>query len=277
MIAAAGESLTGALVGLARLDTPTPYVLAVASALLFGAGAVFGHYFDRAADESHRPERPLPGGRVEPKTAWQLGWALLGTGVLLCLAGGPRSLVAGIGLALIVALHASVTKSMWGAGFLTIGLARGANVLLGLSASQFGLARSPAAALPVLLYALGWAILRGSRQPNAPPSAGLVALLHLGASASVVLYLSLSQFNTRLDAVPFFLAALALAFPRFISAVGDPRRGPALEAVQYGFLGLTLLEAALAAGYAGSLGGVLVAFLCVPLYSALKRWPITLP
>lgn len=277
MLAAAGGSLAGALVGLARVDTPAPYLLALAAALLLGAGAAFGHYFDRKADETRAPDRPLPAGRVEPRAAWQLGWTLLVTGGLLCLGGGVRSLVAGIALTLVVTLHASVTKSVWGAGFLTIGLARGATLLLGLSASQFGLARSAAAALPVLLYTLGWAILRGSRQRNAPPSAGLVALVHFAASASVFVYLSLSQFNYRFDAIPFFVAALGLTFPRFVGAVADPRRGPTLEAVQYGFLGLTLVEAALTGGYAGAGGAILVAFLCVPMFYALKRWPITLP
>lgn len=279
VVSAAAEALAAALIGDAPLREPKALVLAAASGLLFGAGAIFGHYFDRTADAARDPERPLTSGRVEPQRAWSLGWVLLLSGAALAAAAGRGSLVVATGLALVIVLYAAVTKGIWGAGFLTLGAARGLNVLLGLTAADLNADRYWALALvaiPVMLYTVGWAVLRGTRQRGAPPSSGLVGLLHIVAGVSALLYQAVTQFSYRGDATPFLVLFLALAFPRFVTAVADPRRPQVLEAVQYGFLCLTLLEATLAAGYAGAAAGLLPALACIPLYRALKKWPVSL-
>ena len=67
------------------------------------------------------------------------------------------------------------------------------------------------------------------------------------------------------------VAAAALALPRWVRAVGDPRPAVVLEAVQWGFLGATLLEASFVAGAAGFTYGLLVA-LCVAAAACLWVW-----
>src|SRR4051812_29739413 len=182
VLSAAAEALAGAFAGGAPPDSFRPYLLAICSALIFASGAVFGHYFDRAVDAARAPERPLPAGRVPAQQAWSMGGTLLITGVGLTALMGLRSAGLACGVAVLVVLYAAAAKSVWGAGFGVLAAARGANVLLGLPAAQYGLLRSWPAALPVLLWALGWAILRASRKASAPPITGFVALLHFVAS-----------------------------------------------------------------------------------------------
>jgi 4-hydroxybenzoate polyprenyltransferase len=275
-VAAAAESLTGALAANTPLNSPAPYLLAFVSALLFAAGSAFGHYFDRENDAKRRPERPLPAGRIDPGLTWRLALMLLGLGILLPLLVSQTSGLAGIGVALAVVLYAAVAKNSWGAGFLVLGIARSLNLVLGLTAWEGGVDRLMLAALPVLLHAIGWALLRACRQPGAPPNTGFVALLHLGAGASALLYQIGSRFAYRLDAIPFLLLYLGFTFPPVVNAVLEPRRPLVATATQYSFLGLTMLEATLAAGYDGIASGLIVALLGGLVFSLLRRWPVSL-
>src|SRR5689334_2965042 len=95
IVSAAAEAFAGACLAGAYLGSVRPYVVTLASVLLFGAGSLFGHYFDRNADAQRDPDRPLPAGRVNPAAAWKLGWALLAAGMLLSLLGGRDSGAAG--------------------------------------------------------------------------------------------------------------------------------------------------------------------------------------
>jgi 4-hydroxybenzoate polyprenyltransferase len=272
VVSAAAEGLAGAVLCLGTPVGWKPYLLALASALLFGAGSLFSHNFDRPVDAVHRPERPLPAGRLDAGLVWRLALTMLVAGAALPGLLGRAPALAAVGVALLVALYAALGKSLWGVGFAILGAARGLNLLLGLTADPLAMHHYVAAAVPVALYAAGWAVLRASRQPGAPPSTGLVALLHLAAGTALCLY----QSYYRLDPVPFFLVLLGLTFPRFVRAMLDPRRPQVLEAVQYGFIGLTLLEATLVAGQVGVLAAACVALACLPLYAALRKWPILL-
>jgi hypothetical protein len=275
VISAAAECLAGGFIAGAQLGDLRLYPLALGAALIFAAGSLLGHFFDRTADARHFPERPLPSGRVRASEVWRVGLALLVLGVALSAAGGRDSLLAGVAVALVVAVHASLTKSIWGPGFITTGLARAANLLLGMTAAGEVLRFAPAA-LPVVLYATGWAVLRASRQPGAPFSTVFVAALHLVAGVAAALYLGGQLYVRWLDALPFLLLLFGLVFPRLVAALADPRRPAALEAVQYGFLGLLLLEAALAAGHSGFYYGAVVGLGAAGARLALGKWPLTL-
>lgn len=276
LVSAAAECLAGALVGGASLDSPRLYGVVLASVLLFAAGALFGHFFDRAPDEKLHPDRPLPSGRIAQRAVSRAGWLLLLTGTAMApLAAGRDAALAGVGVGLMVAVYASLAKNVWGFGFLTLAAARGLNLLLGLSAGPDGLGGQSVLAVPVLLYAAGWAVTRTARQPGAAPATAFMGLLHVGAGLAVLLYYVVST-GYRLDALPFLLLCFGLALPRFVSAAIEPRQSRVAEAVQYGFLGLTLLEATLAGAFAGIRAGILVAFFCLPLYATLRKWPISL-
>ena len=276
VLSAVAECLAGACLSRAPLGTPQPYLLALASGLLFAAGSTFSYYFAQVAAHAHQRGRPRETGAYPSGEAWRVGWGLLLAGAVLPASGGSRAALAGIGVALLLVVYAAVTRSEWGSGFLTFGAARGVNFLLGLSAEPNGISHYGLTAVAVAVYATGWAVLRSSRQPGAPPTTPFVALVHLVGGVVVVLYQGLRGPFYWIDSLPFLLVLLSLTFPRFVSAVMEGRHLKVAEAVQYGFLGLALLEATLAAGYAGALAGAVVAALCVPLYFALRRWPIPL-
>jgi hypothetical protein len=273
-LSAAGEIMAGAFIGGATLTDWRLYLLSASGGLLFAAGTAFQFFFEHAKPvvpgvtrEAPRPELPL---------AWRAGLAALLLGVLLAAPALQFSAAAAVVTALLLVVHAAVTRTVWGAGFATAGAARGMNLILGMTAMTAGLERHWKVALPVMVYAMGWEVLRSARQPGAPSSTALVALLHLVGAVALALF----QANTGpfywQDALPFLLLLIVLAFPRFVRAVMMVGSAPVAEAVQYGLMGLLLLEATLAAGYSGLLHGLLVAALLAPLYYLLRRWPVPL-
>jgi hypothetical protein len=276
ILAAAAEALAGAYVAGLEFSAPAPYVLAAAAALLFAAGGVFSAYFDRIAASARNPFATRPEGETPVGVLWRVGWTALLLGTALPALVGRPSVLAAIGVALLVVLYAAVTREIWGAGFLTQGAARGANFTMGLTAYPEVVGQLGAAAIPVALFAVALAVARHSRQPGAPPTTSFVAVVHAVAALSVLLFLGAGEFYYRLDALPFLFGTLVLTLPRLVKLVQDPRRPAAVEALQYGFLALTVGEATLAAGYAGFRAGFLVVLFCVPLVLALKRWPVRL-
>jgi 4-hydroxybenzoate polyprenyltransferase len=100
---------------------------------------VWNDWFDRAVDARERPSRPLPSGRVAPRTAVRLGSGLLAAGVAFAgLAGLTAEGWSAVPLLLSVAVAAAVLLyDGWlkrtAAGPVGMGLCRFLNVLLGLS------------------------------------------------------------------------------------------------------------------------------------------------
>jgi hypothetical protein len=278
MISAAGESFAGALLALGALLDYRAFLAAFASALLFGGGAAFTAYFRLTTQpEATRARTPL--SRLDAAdltlTRW-LGWGLLLPGLLLAAAAGQQALVMATGVAVALMLYAAVTKPVWGIAFLNIAAARGLNFLLGISVLEGAVFRHGALALPIVFYAAGWAVLRASRQPGTPPTTGFIALLHLTGAVGILMYQAVNSFFRWTDALAFLVLFLGLTFPRFVRGTMEPRRAFVFEAVQYGFVGITLLAATLAAGQHGVYFGLVTAAFGLPVYAALHRWPISL-
>lgn len=265
-------ALAGALLAGAGFRDWRLYPVVVGAVLLHAAGSAFTRFFSTAQPQPG-PERRLSD---EAQTAWKLGWMTLVPGAALPALAGRSASLAAIGVALLLVLYASVTRTSWGPGFATFGAARGLTLVLGMTVAASGVQNYWNVALPVLLYAMGWDVLRSARQPGAPGSTALVALAHLVGAVSLALYQAAWAYFHWIDAFVLLILLLAVAFPRFVSAVMLIGTPPVFQAVQFGLLGEVLLVAALAAGYNDLLPGLAVAAAALPLYQTLGRWPVPL-
>lgn len=114
--------------------------LAIASASLYLSGMVLNDYFDRDIDQTERPERPIPSGRISAGFARGLGGSLLIvgvvagwlTGMLTTDASARCGVVATVLAAMIVLYDALLKRTPLGP--LAMGGCRLLNVLLGMSA-----------------------------------------------------------------------------------------------------------------------------------------------
>lgn len=161
LLSVPGDPWAGlALASLANGRDPSPlaFILTgLASLCLYAAGLILNDLHDEEADRIHRPERPLPSGRVPRLAAARLGTALGTLGVVLTLPLGRAAFLTALLLAALVAAYNLQFKGHRLNASICMGLCRGVSLLLGAAAAGFGFAPLAAAAgLTVYIGAVTW-------------------------------------------------------------------------------------------------------------------------
>ncbi|MEM7796441.1 MAG: UbiA-like protein EboC [Cyanobacteria bacterium P01_C01_bin.118] len=232
---------------------PTNFVslgwLLLATTGLYGGGVVFNDVFDADLDAEERPERPIPSGRASLTEAICLGTVLLVLGILAAaqvswLSAGLASFIA------IAALsYDAIAKHNPFLGPLNMGLCRGANLLLGVSALPLAVQeRWYLALIPIVYIAAITTISRGEVH-GGQRSTGILALLMLGTVIGGILGLSLLPNYALLNMLPFAGLFIVLVVPEFVRAALNPTADQIRGAVKAGILCLIILDAAIAAGF----------------------------
>lgn len=251
----AGFAASGVVIGVSGLaDASAAAELAwllVATTGLYGGGVVLNDVFDAELDARERPERPIPSGRVPRTQAAALGAALLLLGVAAAAQVGVLSAILAAAIAALAVCYDAVGKHASWLGPLNMGACRGGNLLLGMSAAPAALGVLwPLALIPVAYIAAITAVSRGEVHGGARRTGwlavGLIALV-----AGSLLLLGLAESYEVPGALPFLvLFGGAVGLP-FVRAARDPRPERIRRAVKVGVLALILLNATLAAGFAG--------------------------
>jgi geranylgeranylglycerol-phosphate geranylgeranyltransferase len=120
--------------------------LAAVSAMLIASGGnSLNDYYDYEIDKINRPQRPLPAGLLQPKTAVYLGYLWIALGLVLAYFIGIKPLVLALAVSILLWLYAARGKRMGLAGNLTVALVCGlAFVYGGLTVENVGLSLFPA-------------------------------------------------------------------------------------------------------------------------------------
>ena len=234
---------------------------------LYGGGIVFNDVFDADLDRVERPERPIPRGDASVRGSSILAALLLAVGVL---SAAQVSVLSAIIAAVVAAL--AVLYNAWGKhqllfGPINMGLCRGGNLLLGVSAIP---ATVPTlwflSLIPIIYIAAITMISRGEVHGGHRAALwGGVGMYSLVIAGLLALAITVSVSVEVV--IPFLLLFGFLIYPPLVKAlrVGEPRYiGLAVKA---GVLSLIVLDAALAAVFAGWLYGV-----CVLLLLPVSRW-----
>ncbi len=254
----AGAAAAGSVAGL-------PWLLP-ATAALYAGGVVLNDVLDAALDARERPERPIPSGRAGRTGAAALGAGLLALGLLLAALASAASLAVAAGIVAAVLLYDAWAKHRPLAGPLTMGLCRGLNLLLGVSAVPAALAVLwPLALIPIAYIAAITAISRGEVHGGGRR----LGWLAVGLVAAVLVALTtvaLAGPQPAWAVLPFVALFAGRVLPPFVRAAHAPRPALIGAAVRAGVLSLILLDAALAAAFAGPLYGAAV----------LALWPVSL-
>ena len=130
---------------------------ACSSLLLYCAGLLANDYFDLEEDRRERPNRPLPSGRVQPRSAIlvALSLALGGIGAAYFAGGESTALTAAV-LAGVVFFYDAIGKRIPVLGPLNMGACRGLSALVGAMAAAEGCLHS--VRLETLFPAAGFAV-----------------------------------------------------------------------------------------------------------------------
>lgn len=270
LFTAAGDIFAGyLLVTRGGVSWPHLSALVAASVCLYAGGVVLNDYFDREVDRVERPERPIPSGRVSPDAVLGIGLSLLGLGCLFAVAAGAASGGAAALLAGCILLYDARGKRIPYVGGVNMGMCRFLNVCLGASGAAgptlevwLGLVL-PVAAI-VLVYIAAVTVLSagevwgGNRRVAGGVFATLVAVI------GAVIWMARTG---RLDD-PAYLPFLAVFAAATLFVVGRVIREPSAwnirRAIKTCVLSLILLDAAIVAGVAGPVLGLVVAGLMIP-------------
>jgi 4-hydroxybenzoate polyprenyltransferase len=266
------------LAGYAASGAAEPWRLAsllVATTGLYGGGIVFNDVFDARLDAVERPERPIPSGLVSLRGASVLGGLLLAAGVLAAYVCSPLSGAVALATAASAIVYDSVGKHHSLIGPFNMGLCRGLNLLLGLTAaSQIDWARAPLA-LVTLCYIAGITSLSRGEVRGGTQTAASIAAGWLGVGLIVLIALASSHRPSLLAVAPFFLLLLLRIAPPFWQAFHTLEPQKIRIAVRAGILSLIVLDAGLAALFGGFWYGLATLALYLPAMLLAKSFAVT--
>ncbi|MDZ7967462.1 MAG: UbiA-like protein EboC [Nostoc sp. DedSLP03] len=235
--------------------------LLLATTGLYGGGIVFNDVFDAELDAKERPNRAIPSGRVSRQNATLLGSILFAIGIIAAFQVSLLSAAIATFITLSCLLYNSLAKHHPFFGPLNMGLCRGSNLLLGVSAVPEIIGeRWYLALIPVLYIAAITAISQGEVH-GGKKITGVLALLLIAIVLTAVLALGLLEEYTAIAALPFAIFLAIRILPNFIKAAREPIAENIRNAVRIGVLSLIVLDATIASGFAGLYYGLLVLIL----------------
>ncbi len=286
VVTAAADSLAGWLLAMGTFSEPARWLpLTAASMVLYAAGTTLNDVFDFRIDQSERPNRPLPSGRISRRTAAWCGAIGLVAGPAIAFSSGSTAsgLVATTLAICILAYDAGLKHSAIGPLFM--GGCRGLNVLLGMThAAALGGWAGWSAAIAYGLFVTGITVISRSEVYGGSRT-GLVAglwLQNLAVLGLAAVALQPRQFPAPEPNRPLIpiegILVLALVSIAVNSAASRAIRQPAPELIQKtvktGILSLIWLNVGVVAAVRGVEPACAIAAMWVPAY-LLGRWLYT--
>ena len=249
--------------------------LILATVGLYGGGVVFNDVFDAELDKVERPERPIPSGIVTVKGASALGAILLIGGILAAWQVSALSAILALAVALLALLYDWKGKHHPVLGPINMGACRGGNLLLGVSAVPIAVGQLWFLSLiPIVYISAITMISRGEVHGGDAKAMKGAILLYVIVIAGIVSLALLPHFNVWYS-LPFLLLFAFLIFPPLLKAL--PTKQPALviKAVKAGILALIVMDASIAAGFAGWQYGLAVLLLLPVSIFVARNFAVT--
>jgi 4-hydroxybenzoate polyprenyltransferase len=233
-------------------------LLLLSTACLYAGGVVLNDVFDRHLDQAERPERPIPSGRVPVGAAASLGLGLLALGVGSASLATAVSGVVAAATAGCVLIYDGWGKRQGVIGPVNMGMCRGLNLLLGVSATPVALTDAwPLAFLP-LVYITAVTAVSGGEVHGGRREIAAFALISLSLVLVALLGLALGRNGGSWAGVAFTGVLAWRVLPAFWGAYRTPLPGPIRHAIRTGVLSLVLLDAVIGATYGGAVYSLVI-------------------
>lgn len=242
---------------------------------LYGGGIVFNDVFDAKLDRKERPERPIPSGKASVLSAGILGIILLAIGITAAWQVSTLSGIIALAVAALAVLYDAWGKYQLIFGPVNMGLCRGGNLLLGVSAIPASVQDLWFLALiPIIYIAAITMISRGEvHGGNRKALAG--GIIMYGIIILVLIILSFLSDIVWWQVLPFVLLFSFLIFPPLIKALKKQEPQLIGKAVKAGVLSLIVLNATIASAFAGWVFGVIVLLLLPVSLVIAKKFSVT--
>ena len=264
-----GCAAAGLIVG-SNFDLVPLCWLILATTGLYGGGVVFNDVCDAELDTVERPERPIPSGRASLSGAIALGTSLLLVGIVSAAMVSLLSAILAIAVAVTALLYDKWGKHQTFLGPINMGMCRGGNLLLGVSAIPGAVSDRWYLALIPIIYIMAITAISQGEVHGGNQATGIVAIFLIAIIICSILGLALLPEYSLLVTLPFLSLFTALVLPAFVKAAVDPNPELIQGAVKAGILSLIVLDATIAAGFTNWTYGLLVLAL-LPLSRLLGR------
>lgn len=264
-----GDTMAGA--AYAPGPTGRRWAMPIASACLYWGGMALNDWADRRLDAVERPERPIPSGRVRPRTALTIAGSLGAAGVLAsAAAGGRTALRVSLPLAAMVWTYDTLAKN-GPAGPVVMASTRGLDVLLGASAAPAS-AWEPATSMAAHTVAV--TTLSRDEVHGSTPARATAVVASTAAVAGLGAVRALTDRSTR-TRNRVAAAGLSVAYGVVVGraqarAVADPSAATVRKATGQGIGGFPLLQASWLARR-GRLGSAAALLASGPVLRAAAR------
>ncbi|KAA5538788.1 UbiA-like protein EboC [Adhaeribacter rhizoryzae] len=251
------------------------YWLIAATIGLYGGGVVFNDVFDAELDRVERPERPIPSGSASRVSATVVGAALLILGIAAAFQVSVLSGALAVLVAVLALVYDAVGKHHAILGPINMGACRGGNLLLGISAVPAAVSVYWYLALIPIIYITAITVISRGEVHGGNKKILLGALfLYFLVIGSILGLAWLPQYQI-LYAMPFLLLFTYLIFPPLLKAINTLEAQHIRFAVKAGVIALIMLDAAIAAGFAGWFYGLLILALFPVSRFLAKQFAVT--
>ena len=245
IITAIADVLAGYAIALHQFGSfkSNNYTLILATIGLYGGGVVLNDVFDAKLDAVERPERPIPSGMAKLKHARFLGFALLIVGCSFAFQNHFVSGIIAFYIAVLAVSYDKYAKHFSFFGPLTMGMCRGGNLLLGISANperinDWGFL----AVISVVYIAAVTMVSRGEVNGGNSKTLYSAGVLYLFV---ILGQLYVAYFSSQLFLISLTLLLIFgfLIFKPLILAINYPVGANIAKAVKAGVISLILMDA----------------------------------
>ncbi len=139
------------------------------SLFLYSGGMILNDWFDLERDRRQRPQRPLAAGQISARTALTVAVLLFGVALSLAAASGRGSLAIAAAILVLIVFYNGAARRVPLLGFVTMGLCRGTNLLLGASIAFPALSPVVLTAAAVEVCYIAAVTAAASKETEGPP------------------------------------------------------------------------------------------------------------
>lgn len=256
--------------GFSTASMPALVWLTWATVGLYGGGVVFNDVFDYELDKRERPERPLPKGQASLIGAIVVGLLLLIVGILAAFQVSQVSGLIAIAVAILALLYDAFAKHSVRLGPLIMGSCRGGNLLLGMSIIPAQLSALWFLGAVPLLYIGSITLISQGEVHGGNRLVLLLGIIGYALTASLIAVAGLFFSFQYFAFLPLIGLWAYFVFPPLLEAYRTLLAKDIFKAVKGGVIALIVLDASLAAGFAG-IGAGLIVLALLPISRRLAK------
>ena len=256
-------------------------LLMTTSILLYVVGIIINDYRDLEIDRKERPDRPLPAGKISPRSALAFVFVAAISAIFLAtLVGIPSVLLAVILLITIIAYDCWLKNNFL--GYFAIALARVINVVLGYSAgitllisNQNEITRLSVILISTFLYVTAISYISRKEVESSPKKSNFqISIVLLSLIPAILTFFTLSGVF-KWDLFLSLIIFIGMLIKSLVGKYGSPNPEVTKKIVRNLVLSIIILDSTFLSGTLGFAYGLSLLVLLIPAVILSRRFYVT--